>query len=114
MPGPAWAHTHKKSHNKHTTSTKTRVPRKKTLDNESELIIIILTYVVARNRVTHAGERSQTRSLAGTRNLKPTAPRSDRPTVCHRPLLRSQRSRSSQVRNAAPRTDRGSLGDRCR
>ena len=98
----------------HYTSIKTRLPRKKTLDNASEWIIIIFTYAVAQNRVTHAGERSQTRSLAETRNLKPTAPRSDRPTVCHRPLLRSQRSRSSQVRNAAPRTDRGSLGDRCR
>jgi hypothetical protein len=114
MPTSALAHTQQNQHCKHDKPTKTRLLRNKVLDNAFVWSIIIFTYAPVRGRVTDAGERSQTRSLAGTRNSKPTAPRSDRPTVCHRRLLRSQRSRSSQVRDAAPRAERGPLGDRCR
>src|ERR1051326_4415305 len=81
------------------------------LDNAMMWSIIIFTDVAARDRVADARERSQTRSLAGTRDFKPTAPRRDRPAVCHRQLLRSQRSCPGQVRDAAPRAERGPLGD---
>src|ERR1700737_3512766 len=114
MPMPALAYAQQNQQGKHNKSIKTQLLRKKVLDNAFVWSIIIFTHAAARDRVTDAGERFQTRSLAGTRNFKPTAPRSDRPTVCHRPLLRSQRSRPSQVRDAAPRAERRPLGDRCR
>jgi len=95
-------------------SIKTRNSRKKKLDNAPIRSIIIFTVSQARTYVADAGERPQTRSLAGTRNFKPTAPRSHRPAVRHRQLLRSQRSRPGQVRDAAPRAQRGPLGDRRR
>src|ERR1700730_11589689 len=82
------------------------------LDKMKIWSIIIFTRAAARNRVADAGERSQTRSLAGTRDFKPTAPRSHRSPVHHRQLLRSQRSCPGQVRDAAPRAERGPLGDR--
>src|ERR1700720_511110 len=86
--------------------------RKKMLDNISKCYIIIFTVGAAVSVcVPHAGERSQTRSIAATRNFKPTTSRCHRSTVCQRQLLRSQRSRPGQVRDAAPRAERGSLGD---
>jgi hypothetical protein len=116
MPTAALAYAHRTQHIniRLISPIKTWLLRKKVLDNALVWGIIIFTYAVARNRVTDAGERSQTRSLAGTRNFKPTARRSDRSIVCHRRLLRSQRSGPSQVRDAAPRAERGPLGDRCR
>src|SRR5712692_6379139 len=84
------------------------------LDNPMMWSIIIFTQAAARDRVADAGERSQTRSLAGTRDFKPATPRSDRPAICHQQLLRSQRPGPGQVRDAAPRAERGPLGDRRR
>src|SRR5579864_7304002 len=81
----------------------------KTLDNALIGIIIIFTY--ASLSVGDAGKRFQTRILAGTRNFKPPAPRSYRSAVCQGQLFRSQRSRPGQVRDAAPRAERGPLGD---
>lgn len=58
-----------------------------------------------------AGKRFQTRRLAGTRNFEPAAQRSHRSAVCPEQLLRSQGSRSGQVRDATPRAERRSFGD---
>jgi hypothetical protein len=85
--------------------------RKKTLDNTPKCIIIIFTVGAARARVAHAGERSQTRGSATTRDSESASPRRDRRAVCQRQLFRSQRSRPGQVRDAAPGAERGSLGD---
>src|SRR5438094_4018898 len=76
---------------------------KKILDNAFGVSIIIFTAVTAHVWVADAGKRFQTRSLAGTGNFKPTAPRGHRPAVCQGQLFRSQRSRPGQVRNAATR-----------
>src|SRR5215471_14042757 len=81
------------------------------LDNTIKWSIIIFTDIEAHSRDNDAGERSQTRSLAGTRDVKPATPRRDRPAVCHRQLLRSQRSRPGQIRDAAPRAERGPISD---
>ena len=114
LPTAALAYAHPNTAVQVFRSMKTWLLRKKVLDNALIWSIIIFTHAPARDRITDAGERSQTRSLAGTRSFKPAAPRSDRPIVCHRRLLRSQRSGPSQVRDAAPRAERGPLGDRCR
>jgi hypothetical protein len=76
--------------------------RKKTLDNTPKWIITIFTVGAARARVAHAGERSQTRGSATTRDSESASPRRDRRAVCQRQLFRSQRSRPGQVRDAAP------------
>src|SRR6266849_11194671 len=90
-----------------------RRPRrpKKMLDKVSGLSIIIFTVVAANAWVSDAGKRFQTRSFAGTRNFKPTAPRSHRPAVCRRQLFRFQRSRPGQVRDVAPRAERRPFRD---
>src|SRR5882762_1859989 len=61
---------------------------KKILDNAFEVIIIIFTAVTAHAWVADAGKRFQTRSLAGTRNFKSSAPRGHRPAVCQGQLFR--------------------------
>jgi hypothetical protein len=91
----------------------------KLLDNGLVWIIIVFTVTApACTWVADAGEGFQTRTLAGTRNFKPAAPRGHRPTVCQGHLFRSQRSRPGKVRDASPRAERGPFdhwrGDRFR
>jgi hypothetical protein len=58
-----------------------------------------------------AGKRFQTRRLAGTRNFESTARRSHRSAVCQGQLFRSQGSCPGQIRDAAPRAERGTFSD---
>src|SRR6516225_7788333 len=90
------------------------LPHRKTLDSMGYMEHYYIYANGGLHRDADAEERSQTRNLAGTRDFKPTSPRRDRPAVCHRQLLRSQRSGPDQVRDAAPRAERGPFGDRRR
>src|SRR5215471_13291702 len=53
-------------------------------------------------------------AFAGTRDVEPATSQRDRRAVCHRQLLRSQRCRPGQIRDAAPRAERGPFGERRR
>src|SRR5215468_11777364 len=90
------------------------LPRQKTLDSIGYMEHYYIYASGGLYRDADAEERPQTRNLAGTRDFKPTSPRRDRPAVCHRQLLRSQRCGPGQVRDAAPRAERGAFGDRRR
>src|SRR5215471_12593302 len=90
------------------------LPRGKTLDSRGYMEHYYIYANGGLHRDADAEERSQTRNLAATRDFKPTSPRRDRPAVCHRQLLRSQRCGPGQVRDAAPRAERGPFGDRRR
>src|SRR3954454_19325547 len=84
--------------------------RRMALDSTWIYGIIIFTYSAAKNRITNAQERPQTRSLARRRIFESAAPGRNRSALCQRQLLRSQGSGSSQVRDAASRAERGPLG----
>jgi len=83
----------------------------KMLDSIWELNIIVFTRTAAHSRVPHARKRCQARHPAATRNSKSAASRRHRSPVCQRQLLRSQGSGPGQVRDAAPRAERGSFGN---
>jgi hypothetical protein len=104
---------------RHFKSMTTQSRFNKLLDNGLVWIIIVFTVTApACTWVADAGEGFQTRTLAGTGNFKPAAPRGHRPTVCQGHLFRSQRSRPGKVRDASPRAERGPFdhwrGDRFR
>src|SRR5713226_4991901 len=111
MPAPAAGATSRRPPYWHYISMEMPHWLNKILDNAFGWSIIILTAVTACAWVADAGKRFQTRSLAGTRNFKPTAPRGHRPAVCQGQLFRSQRSRPGQVRDAAPCAEREPFGD---
>ena len=114
MPLLTPARAHRKQCCKRDEPIRTRVLRKKVLDNTLPWSIIIFTYAAARDHVADAGERSQTRSLAGTRNFKPPAPRRDRPIICRRRFLRSQRIVQVKYEMLRRVQSEGHSGDGCR
>src|SRR6266852_3181554 len=101
----------KRAKEMHILLIKTRVWRKKILDNVWELNIIIFTYIAGCFRVPHARKRCQARHPAATRNSKSAASRRYRSPVYQRHLLRSQGSGPGQIRDATPRAERGPFGD---
>src|SRR5215472_158016 len=84
---------------------------RKMLDRIWEWNIIVFTCTTTDSRVPHARKRCQARHPAATRNSKSAASRRHRSAVCQRQLLRSQGSGPGQVRDAAPRAERGSSGN---
>lgn len=114
MPHPATAGILARAGKAHYWLIKTPFGWQKVLDNASFWSIIILTVSGALTRGADAEKQSQTRNLAATGDSQPAARRGHRRTLRRGQLLRSQRSRAGQVRDAPPGAGRGQVGHPCR